>query len=319
MFKNIFPAALSAASGLAAWLAAPAQARAEVWYLPGWMRTGESEGGGAWEAFTEVFAGQECVFKAWDGDRQWAKSVENADAKAAALAEEIAAMDGKDREGLVLVGHSLGGRIVARVLAGLGRKGLKVGQGMMLAPAIPARDADVAAMGAGSERPALILANPDDITLKYIYHAAGGEGGPALGADGLVSPVPNVAEFSCPEDITDTTEIDAAWGRLDFVKRIANHHAAFYFAELARILDGHPSAKVKTMVPQGRPNLEMKVVDAGVWWDVLDYSRGWKLERHVITRHCRILDPSKHRVAWGSEAEMRDSFAKIRRQNFSRP
>ena len=68
------------------------------------------------------------------------------------------------------------------------------------------------------------------------------------------------------------------------------------------------------MVPQDKVNVEWKVMDAGVWWDVLQVREGWKLERNIVTGHCRILNPEKRRVAWGREASMRESFDKILRQ-----
>ena len=65
------------------------------------------------------------------------------------------------------------------------------------------------------------------------------------------------------------------------------------------------------LVPQGRINVEMKVLDAGIWWDVLETTNGWKLERNKLTGHCRILDPEKKRKAWGTEADMRKAFVKL--------
>ena len=87
-----------------------------------------------------------------------------------------------------------------------------------------------------------------------------------------------------------------------------------YFAELGRILRGAPSKAPQVRVLQDRVNVEAKVMDAGIWWDVLDEVQGWKLERHVLTGHCRILNPQKRRTAWGSEKNMRSSFATIRTQ-----
>lgn len=31
-------------------------------------------------------------------------------------------------------------------------------------------------------------------------------------------------------------------------------------------------------------------MDSMVWWDVLDSSGGWKLEKNKVTGHCRIID-----------------------------
>lgn len=290
-----------------------AAARAEVWYVPGWNRTTETNGL-AYASCTNTFKDEACAFWGWDGDRNWPASAANADAAAKRLANEIASTDDAFRSGLVIVGHSLGGRIVARTLAELSRRGMKVGQGILLAPAIPMDDPDVAQMGGGCERPAIVVVNPEDTVLKYGYDLAGGGGGPALGRNGSPAALANVVEYAVPETITDETEIDAAWGRSAAVKRVCNHLASFYFTELGRILDGKPSASARVRVPQGRINLEWKVLDAGVWWDVLDACGGWKLERNVVTGHCRIVGPGRKRAAWGPEGRMRISFHKIRSQ-----
>lgn len=287
--------------------------RGEAWYVPGWMRTQEPEGG-AWTSFTNALGTAETRFWSWDGDHRWSTAVAHADSAARRLADELRAMTPERRAKLTLVGHSLGGRIITRALNRIGAQGLTVRQGVLLAPAIPNGDPEVAGVGRGSSLPLILITNPQDVTLKYVYALAGGEGGRALGADGTVEALVNVEQYAVPADVTDTTEIADAWGRLDAVKRIANHHATFYFAELGRILDGEPSTNAQIRVPQDKVNVELKVVDAGIWWDILDTVQGWKLERNIITGHCRILDPERHRVAWGSEADMKDSFKTVRRQ-----
>ena len=290
-----------------------AAASAEVWYVPGWNRTTETNGL-AYTSCTNVFKGKVCAFWGWDGDRGWATSAANADIAAKRLADEIASTNAAFRSELVIVGHSLGGRIVARTLAELSRRGVKVGQGILLAPAIPMNDPDVAQMGGGCVRPAILVVNPKDSVLKYCYDMVGGECGPALGRNGSSVALANVVEYAVPKTITNETKIDAAWGRSETAKRVCNHLAAFYFTELRRILDGKPSKSAQVRVPQGRINLEWKVIDAGVWWNVLDTCGGWKLERNIVTGHCRIINPERRRAAWGPEAQMRTSFNKIRAQ-----
>ena len=285
----------------------------EVWYIPGWNRTTETSGL-AYTSCTNVFKDSQCRFWRWDGDHGWAKSVKNADEAAKRLADEIAATNAAFLSELMIVGHSLGGRIVARTLTDLSRRGVKVAQGVMLAPAIPMEDDDLWEMGLGCERPAIVVVNPQDTVLKYCFAVASGKKGSALGMNGSPGALPNVVEYSVPKTITDETKIDALWGKSEAVKRVCNHLAAFYFTELARILDGSPSPDAQVRVPQGRVNLEWKVVDAGLWWSVLDTCGGWKLERNVVTRHCRIVSPERRRAAWGSERDMRSSFEKIRQQ-----
>lgn len=286
---------------------------AEVWYVPGWNRTAETNGL-AYTSCTNVFKGNVCAFWGWDGDRSWSTSAANADVAAKRLAAEIAATNAAFRSELVIVGHSLGGRIVARTLAELSRMGVKVGQGILLAPAIPMNDPDVALMGGGCVRPTIVVVNPKDTVLKYCYDMVGGEDGPALGRNGSSIALTNVVEYAVPKTITNETKIDAAWGRSETVKRVCNHLAAFYFTELRRILDGNPSKSAQVRVPQGRINFEWKVIDAGVWWNVLDTCGGWKLERNIVTGHCRIISPERKRVAWGPESQMRTSFRKIHTQ-----
>lgn len=285
----------------------------EAWFVPGWMRTTKPEEL-AWTSFTNVFSASECVFRKWDGNCLWPDAVDNADGEAAKLADEIKAMPPERRARLTLVGHSLGGRMTARVLARLGRDGIKIKRGILLAPAIPANDHDLKSMGSGSAEPLIVIANPDDITLKYVYTIAGGEEAPAYGASTGTETPKNVKEHPVAEDITSTTAIDAFWGRFDAAKEIANHHASFYFEELGRVLDGTKSKGARILVPQDKINFEWKVMDAEIWWDVIDKAKGWKLERNVVTGHCRILDPTKTRNAWGSEEVMRKAFDKVKTQ-----
>jgi hypothetical protein len=48
--------------------------------------------------------------------------------------------------------------------------------------------------------------------------------------------------------------------------------------------------------------------------NVLDTCGGWKLERNIVTGHCRIISPERKRAAWGPEDQMRTSFRKIHTQ-----
>ncbi len=289
----------------------PADAGGRVWYVPGWMRTEEAAQAGTAERMRAIFSPAPVDFKAWDGDRLlWPQAVRNADRAADRMAEEVAALPEAERAGLTLVGHSLGGRIVARALARLAARGLKVRQGILLAAAIPSDDADLAAMGGGSERPVLAVCNPGDVTLRYVYAVCGGSA--PYGANGSLAALPNVEERVVPADIAQTVPIGAFWGRSAWAKELASHHAWFYLGYLGRIAGGEaPDGRV--MVMQDFVTLEARVLDGGVWWETLDECAGWKLERHIVTRHCRILDPGKVRRAWGGERAMRASFAKARR------
>ena len=285
---------------------------ATVWFIPGWLRTAEPHEG-ILECVSNAFPEASVEFKAWDGDNLvWPLSVDSADKESWRFAFEIAMMPPEVRTNLTLVGHSLGGRITARVLARLAENGLKVKQAILMGAAIPATDPDLVKMGLATELPVLAVCNPKDHVLRYVYATVGGEGAVAFGANGTPTPCTNVVECVTPTNITSEVDIGGIWAK-KVIKDIANHHEKFYLEYARRILGGEePSGKV--MVPQGFPGVEGHVMDSEIWWTVLDSSGGWKLEKNKVTGHCRIIDPDKLRKAWGREAEMRAAFEKVKQQ-----
>ena len=285
---------------------------ATVWFIPGWLRTAEPHEG-IMECVSNAFPEASVEFKAWDGDNLvWPLSVDSADKESWRFAFEVAMMPPEARTNLTLVGHSLGGRITARVLARLAENGLKVRQAILMGAAIPANDPDLAKMGLATELPVLAVCNPKDHVLRYVYATVGGEGSVAFGANGTPTPCTNVVECVTPTNITSEVDIGGIWAK-KVIKDIANHHEKFYLEYARRILGGEePSGKV--MVPQGFPGVEGHVMDSEIWWTVLDSSGGWKLEKNKVTGHCRIIDPDKLRKAWGREAEMRSAFEKVKNQ-----
>ena len=285
---------------------------ATVWFIPGWLRTAEPHEG-IMECVSNAFPEASVEFKAWDGDNLvWPLSVDSADKESWRFAFEVAMMPPEVRTNLTLVGHSLGGRITARVLARLAENGLKVKQAILMGAAIPATDPDLVKMGLATELPVLAVCNPKDHVLRYVYATVGGEGAVAFGANGTPTPCTNVVECVTPTNITSEVDIGGIWAK-KVIKDIANHHEKFYLEYARRILGGEePSGKV--MVPQGFPGVEGHVMDSEIWWTVLDSSGGWKLEKNKVTGHCRIIDPGRLRKAWGREAEMRSAFEKVKQQ-----
>ena len=285
---------------------------ATVWFIPGWLRTAEPHEG-ILECVSNAFPEASVEFKAWDGDNLvWPLSVDSADKESWRFAFEVAMMPPEARTNLTLVGHSLGGRITARVLARLAENGLKVKQAILMGAAIPANDPDLVKMGLATELPVLAVCNPKDHVLRYVYATVGGEGAVAFGANGTPTPCTNVVECVTPTNITSEVDIGGIWAK-KVIKDIANHHEKFYLEYARRILGGEePSGKV--MVPQDFPGVEGHVMDSEIWWTVLDSSGGWKLEKNKVTGHCRIIDPDKLRKAWGRESEMRTAFEKVKNQ-----
>ena len=286
---------------------------ASVWFIPGWLRSVHPDPS-VMRGLRRTFPNATIEFKSWNGDYIfWPITVDSADNECRRFADEIAAMPAASRANLTLVGHSLGGRIVARVMAQLAKRGIKIRQAILMGAAIPSDDPDLAKMGLASKLPVLALCNPNDFTLRYVYAIIGGEGNVAYGANGTLTPCKNVIECVMPADLAQEGGTGERRNNTIAVNSIINHHESFYIEFSQRILAGAtPSSRV--MVPQGFPTLEGRVVDGEVWWDVLDKASGWKIERNKITGLCRILDPNKTRKAWGTKADMLAAFAKVKRQ-----
>ena len=224
------------------------RAVAEVWYVPGWNRTAETNGL-AYACCTNVFKDADCRFWGWQGNERWSKSRRNSDQAVDFLVAEIEGLALEQRENLTLVGHSLGARLVAKALSRLADRNLVIGQGILLAPAMPNSAIELKTMGRGSRRPVLLVLNSRDVTLKYVYRAFGGEKGPALGTHGPMEPLENVVEHVCPPDITNETSIERWWARSEIVKRVCNHLAVFYFKELQKARD---EQRVSLISPEKR-------------------------------------------------------------------
>ena len=155
-----------------------------AYYIPGWLRTGGGNDDTR-ASFVATFPDARHVFwDAWPGNGMWMTALRNAELSWTRLALEIISMTDDERANVVLVGHSLGARIVIRTLAFLARYGKKVKSAALLGAAIPNDDPDLIAIGRGSVLPILAVCNPLDVTLKYMYSIAGGEGGVAFGTDG---------------------------------------------------------------------------------------------------------------------------------------
>lgn len=285
--------------------------RVRAWYVPGWMRCHATDDE-ALRVASAIFGERNVALWDWDGNVRWKPAVANADAAVSRIVAEIEGMPEELRKLLVLVGHSLGGRIVARTLAQLADRGLKIRQGILLGAAIRDDDSDLLRMGGGSGEPVWVICNPDDNMLKYVYATVGGEGGAALGTNGSVRRLPNCREMAVPQDIVRQTDIAAAWGVNDAVKEIANHYAAFYLSYVSMLRMNGERQSERNLVLQDLPNLELKVANAGIWWKTIEIWEHWQLQRHVLTGHFRILDGNDVRKAWGSEQKMRMAIAKLK-------
>ncbi len=215
-------------------LALAALPQEQVMYVPGWHRCarGEDE---ALRFVAAAFPEAEVSAYDWDGNCVWRKARGNADAAAESLADELIALSAVERERLTLVGHSLGGRIVVRALARLGRRGMKVRRAVVMATAIPADDADIADFAAATLEPVEIVCNERDTMLKFGYRPFGGEKSAALGAVGAAAPLANCrVSFVSPKTVA-SAPVAGLWAKVGLFRSLAAHYAPFYLEHVRQM------------------------------------------------------------------------------------
>lgn len=76
-------------------------------------------------------------------------------------------------------------------------------------------------------------------------------------------------------------------------------------------LANDPSILEKIKLPDECITIPMKVMDKGVFWNTIGSAGGYKLQKNMFTRHCRIIDSKKIRRAWGTEKGMEKLFNQI--------
>ena len=62
------------------------------------------------------------------------------------------------------------------------------------------------------------------------------------------------------------------------------------------------------------PNVPFPTMGGKVFWNELAECKGWRLQKNMITQHCRILDPDDVRRAWGGDDAMERLFGKLNKK-----
>ena len=62
------------------------------------------------------------------------------------------------------------------------------------------------------------------------------------------------------------------------------------------------------------PNIPAPTMGGQVFWNDLAECNNWRLQKNMITHHCRILDPQDIRRAWGGDEAMEKLFGKLLEQ-----
>lgn len=138
-----------------------------LWYFPGFnsegLSTEDSE-----QLQTSFKADKiECI-KWLPETANWNDAVGMVDNASQVLVNDIKAMTPEKREELVLVGHSLGCKVVAYSLVKLGKLGIPVRTAVLLAPAISSGDRNAVGLDRGCAS-LIVAVGENDYVLRFVY------------------------------------------------------------------------------------------------------------------------------------------------------
>ena len=138
-----------------------------LWYFPG-FGTGELPATDK-ERLKASFSADQVVCKQWcPSCATWEESVAAVSNASQSAVREIQSCKPDERRDIVLVGHSLGGRVVAYILAQLGEMGINIQTAVLLAPAISSDDQYASKLYRGCSSIVLVVGE-NDLVLKWIY------------------------------------------------------------------------------------------------------------------------------------------------------
>ncbi len=244
---------------------------------------------------------EEITLKKWNSPKMnpaqmgvaWSISLENSMKYVPELSNEIMLLPPEKQQRLILIGHSLGGRILVKTSAILKKNNVHVKKIILAGAAINNDDPDIPATFEVSNETVENIINFNDVMLTV--YKVGAEFHSALGTGYLY--------------ITDKKQF-----REIVMSGTVEHYGYRYFQKYKEVLKTGNFTNKYIIVPQDFSNVDFPTAGGTVWWDALDSYKGWILQQNQASGHCRIIDNSGVRRAWGRKNEMTLSFEKVKYQ-----
>ena len=220
----------------------------------------------------------------------WNKSVALAEKTAEDIFQGICEMPKNEQENLILVGHSLGGRIVVLVLDKLHQKNLKIRQAILLGAAMDNNDPCIPNAVHASIDTVYSFVNPTDECLTL----------PIAIADRAMLGT-GCSFYLDPKRFCEI-QLDS----------IESHKSKDYLNKLKSCVLDDEMRQNCIIVPQGKKNIPAWF-DPDLQWVVADQCQGWTLYKDNSELFYIVDDLSLIR-AKGSESAMKESFLKVKKQ-----
>lgn len=281
-----------------------------ILFVPGFKSKGTSSEE-YYSLIKDVFQESEIEIVRWESGNStldWQIAIDNAELFSENLFERIEKMEPSKRENLVLIGHSLGGRIVIRTLAKLADQGCKIRRGIFLAAAIPDDDSDISKAIKATCYPCVNIYSRDDYVLRKIYGTMGENTDAymkcALGAYGSRLRYPDLALLEIKVESSYKGEKQEDTIQDDMYK---SHYAARYVRELRKNI--HDKTMRLKMFPPMSPRRWSLQKDS---WEKEEEEEGWILLKHNYSKQCKIVSPEGNVSVLDDECIVRKTFEDLK-------
>ena len=266
-------------------------AEKEVFFIPGW-KTGYSAREGCVAILKDIYPGVKITVKSWNSDVSWREAKKNAEEFTAVLAEELLSMNDERRRELILVGHSLGAKILLDAIMTLRDKDLKVSEIVLLGAALPYDCEDIRSLLPVSRTIFFNVCFPDDALLKLLYPMF--EGNIALGSSGWAYSDRRFVEYAVPET------------KLSFF----NHYAYIYLEQFGSFRPVALKKYRESLFPRGCAGADERDCDSGIYWKTVERRGKFRLQRHFAGSMYRIIDSDSRVLSRGREQQIKEWFAR---------
>ena len=287
-----------------------------IWYIPGWLSENEPQDE-AEEILQHIFPDSPITVKNdWKSKNDFAAAIQYAEIEATKQANVLKDMDPAKRERIILVGHSLGGMIVVRVMARLQEWGLHIRQGILLGAAESSENPDIGKAMYASQLPMINIWKRQDGILQGWYAKVTDPDTLAIGSYGYAEPFHPAyfRQYKCEDDSSDLQQETKAepdktenekplWrriveGGLDLADEAFHHYAKYYLLALEK---EYPHF-LESIPPL---DLEMNPLTDRDQWDEVDScleeNRKTTMEYNKKTKQYRVVSPNGVVIAIGDK------------------
>ncbi len=283
-----------------------------VWYIPGWKTEHDSQDEPVM-VLQNIFPGSQITPKPWkSNDNDFLYSSQRAEIYADAWAVDLKNMTSTDRRRIILVGHSLGAKIVLRIMSRLKDWELHIRQGILLGAAENNDSPDIRKAMYASQLPILNIWNRRDAVLRKAFSIGTNIQALSLGGYGYAEPFHPafLVQYEIKEDLSGQ-ETESA--RRPDDQSYGAHWAIKYLSFLEEIY------------PLFRESISQEQFD-----DSDDYPNSWSeyesyldeegctvLEYNNKSREFRVVVPNGIVICKGEKSACEEVFASAKKWNKS--